>query len=191
MSWTIHRRHVTKFRPKRALLDSYRFSDTSVEPLTRHVYELRAYTRARTHKSDKYSHRYASVSAKTGDSAWSWAYWISGWTMIDLPSKGQRRNNAITVNSAKEDANDHDVTFMCRLTYIEWCRRIVRNKHYSWREVSGLDCLARASLKGFQMYFGDSTRTIPITISCQGMFRSRLSLEFCIRLFHVDKRHVI
>lgn len=57
MSWTIRRRRVTKFRPKRALLDSYRFPDTSAEPLTRHVYELRAYTYARTHKTDKYSHK--------------------------------------------------------------------------------------------------------------------------------------
>ncbi|KYN30473.1 hypothetical protein ALC56_15169 [Trachymyrmex septentrionalis] len=48
MSWTIRRRRVTKFRPKRALFDSYRFPDTSAKPLT-------AY--ARTHKTDKYSHK--------------------------------------------------------------------------------------------------------------------------------------
>ncbi|TGZ53333.1 hypothetical protein DBV15_08535 [Temnothorax longispinosus] len=50
MSWTIRRRHMTKFRPKRALLDSYRLSDRSVEPLTRHVYCVPTRVHARTRR---------------------------------------------------------------------------------------------------------------------------------------------
>lgn len=159
MSRAIRHRHVMEFCLKRTPFDSYRFSDTSMEPLTRHICELRAHTHSRTsvcmRKMDKHSHRHAGVSPRQADIAWSWAS-ISleqRWTTRDLPI----RDNAITVNSAKDDANDHDMTFMCRRTYIEWRCYIVRNKYYLWHQDQ---IIPQRRVKGLYVYFDDSTTDI-------------------------------
>jgi len=186
MSWALRHRHVMKFRLNRALFDSYRFSDTSVVPLTRHVCELRAHTHARMHacmhacmrKMDKHSHRHAGVSLKQADTARSWAS-ISleqRWTTRDFPI----RDNAITVNSAEDDANDHDMTFMCRRTYIEWRRYIVRNRYHWWHQVSGSDYPRKGESTVFYVLFWRFDDGCALLFPIAGYFDPDL-LEFYIR----------
>lgn len=118
MSWTVRRRHVTKFRSESAPLDSYRFPDTSPKPLTCRVCEQRAH--ACTREMDKYSYIYVRVSSRRAIAyGRGRAGYLAGTTLDDErpSSKGQRRNKAITVRPAKENANDYDATFMSSNVY--------------------------------------------------------------------------